>query len=119
MIRQYEIPALLKAELPAISEDNYPARITMSIYKSVQSFSDFTKHAVQDHNVNLARKCFSLAEKLYRNGDAIVKNAIENIFVFSFTSFMPNDRVEKLILQSIIPAPLYAVYMKQVMRSGC
>lgn len=119
MITQYEIPYLLKAELPAISGNEYPARINMDIYKSVQYFSDFTRHAVQDHNFNLARKCFTLAEKLYRQGDNIVRNTIENTFVFAFTSFMPNDRVEKLILKSIIPASLYTVYIKQVTGSGC
>jgi hypothetical protein len=119
MITQFEIPSLLKAALPAIAGDDYPTRTTMNIYKSVQCFSDFTRHAVQDHNFNLAKKCFALAEKLYRQGDAIVKNAIENTFVFSFTSFMPNDGIERLIVQSIIPTPLYAVYMKQVMGSSC
>ena len=119
MITQYEIPYLLKAELPAISGNDYPARINMDMYKSVQYFSDFTRHAVQDHNFNLARKCFALAEKLYRQGDNLVRNTIENTFVFAFTSFMPNDRVEKLILKSIIPASLYTVYIKQVTGSGC
>ncbi len=119
MITQYEVPSLLKEELPKISGDNYPSRITMDLYKSMQCFSDYTRSAVLDHNLHLAKKCFSLAGKLYRQGDKMVKNVIENTFVFSFTSFMPSDRVEKLILQSMIPATLYAVYMKQVMGSGC
>ncbi|WP_315820023.1 DUF7674 family protein [Paraflavitalea speifideaquila] len=119
MITQYEVPSLLKEELPTITSDNFPARLNMDVYKSMQCFSDYTKTAVLDHNFHLAKKCFSLAGKLYRQGDHMVKNVIENTFVFSFTSFMPNDRVEKLILQSMIPAVLYAVYIKQVMGSGC
>lgn len=119
MITQYEIPSLLKEELPKITGDSYPARFTMDIYKAIQCFSDYTKNAVLDHNLQLAKKCFTLAGKLYRNGDNMVKNVIENTFVFSFTSFMPKDKIEKLVLQSIIPASLYAVYVKQVMGSGC
>ena len=119
MITQYEVPSLLKEELPTIAGDQYPARFTMDVYKSMQCFSDYTKTAVLDHNLQLAKKCFALAGKLYRNGDTMVRNVIENTFVFSFTSFMPKDRIEKLILQSIIPASLYTAYMKQVMGSGC
>ncbi len=119
MITQYEVPSLLKAELPKITGDEYPARFTMDIYKSVQCFSEFTKAAVLGHNLTLARKCFAVAEKLYRQGDNIVRNTIENTFIFSFTAFMPKDRVEKLILCSLIPAPLYAAYLKQVMGTGC
>ncbi|MBO9563246.1 MAG: hypothetical protein J7621_10745 [Niastella sp.] len=119
MITQYEVTSLLKEELPRLTGDSYPSRFAMDVYKSVQCFSDYTKQAVEDHNFNLAQKCFHVAEGLYRDGDAIVKNVIENVFVFSITSFMPKDRIQKLILQSIIPASLYTVYVKQVMGSGC
>ncbi|MDF2187169.1 hypothetical protein [Paraflavitalea sp. CAU 1676] len=119
MITQYEVPALLKEALPAISEIHYPARFPMDIYKSVQSFSAYTCMAVQEHNHNLVRKCFALADKLYHQGDHLVKNVIENTYVFSFSAFMPKDKVEKLILRSMIPAALYTVYLKQVMGSGC
>lgn len=119
MITQYEVASLLKEELPAISGDQYPFRFPMDIYKSVQCFSEFTKRAVLDHDHQLARKCFSLAEKLYRQGDHLVRNVVENSFVFSFTAFMPKGKVEKLILRSMIPATLYALYMKQIMGTGC
>ncbi len=73
-------PPFSKEELPTIAGDNYPARFTMDVYKSMQCFSDYTKTAVLDHNSQLAKKCFNLAGKLYRNGDNIVKNVIENTF---------------------------------------
>lgn len=119
MITHYEVPSLLKAELPRISGDEFPARFSMDIYKSVQCFSALTREAVLGHNHHLARKCFAVAERLYRQGDNIVRSTIENTFIFSFTAFMPKDRVEKLILCSLIPAPLYAAYLKQVMGTGC
>lgn len=119
MITQYEVPYLLKAELPTITSETYPARITMDVYKSVQYFSEYTRRAVLQHNHGLARKCFGLAEILYRQGDNIVKNVIENTFVYSFSSFMPGDRIEKMIVRSLIPTTLYGIYMKQVMGSGC
>jgi len=122
MITQYEVPLLLKEEIPQM-----PAHaklvasrfITTDIYTSINSFSAYTKHAVEEHNFTLARKCFAIAEKLYRQGDAMVRLLIENVFVYSFSSFIPEIRVDKLIIKTMIPAVLYAVYIKQVTGSGC
>ena len=119
MITQYEVPSLLREELPQLAGKIQPTNVMIDVYKSVNYFTNYAKEAVRDHHFNLAKKCFILAEKLYRNGDNIVRMAIENIFVYSFSSFMPIDRIEKLILQSIIPASLNAVYLKQVTSSNC
>jgi len=113
---------LLKEAIPQI-----PVKATLQasrfiatdIYCSLNTFSDYTKHAVEDHNFNLAKKCFATAENLYSHGDGMVRLLIENIFIYSFSSMMPVDKVEKMILKTMIPTSLYAVYMKQVLSSGC
>ncbi len=119
MITQYEVPSLLKEEIPQLAGKMYLSKVSLQIYSSINYFSDYTKHAVEDHNFNLARKCFALAEKLYREGDRLVRLLIETSFIYSFSSFMPRDRAEKLIVRSIIPEKLYSIYLKQVMQSGC
>ncbi len=91
----------------------------MNVYKDLQQFTNYTRQAVDQHNYTLAKKCFCLADSLYTNGDRIVRNAIENIFVFAFSSFIPRDSIEKIILKSFIPATLYALYVKQVTGGGC
>ena len=119
MITQYEVPSLLRQEIPQLVEKTYPSKVSLEIYTSIHSFIDFTRHAVEDHNLTLAKKCFALAGNLYRNGDRMVRLIIENSFIYSFSSLMPQDRIEKLIVKSMIPDSLYAVYLKQVMSSGC
>ena len=119
MISKYEVPELIEAELHQITAGLQHNNSTIKMYKSVESLTAYTKDAVLDHNFNLSRKCFSLAERLYNNGDLVIKSAIENTFIYSFSSFMPGNKIEKIILRSIIPAKLYAVYIKQVMQSGC
>ena len=119
MITQYEVPTLLRDELPQIAGKIQSTNVMINVYNSVHSFTNYTKDAVQKHHYRIAKKCFKLAEKLYRNGDSIVKMAIENIFVYSFTSFMPNDRVEKRMVQSLIPASLNTIYQKQVTSCNC
>lgn len=119
MISQYEVPGLLKEELPRLQSKLYPMHGMLDVYRSVHDFTDYTRAAVQEHHIHTVRKCFRLAERLYRQGDTIVKLCIENIFVYAFSSFTADDRLEKLILQSFIPANLKAVYLKQVGAVGC
>lgn len=119
MITQYEVPALLRKEFAVLEEKLIPASITMDVYRSVHQLAEYTCKAVQEHHLLTAKRCFRVADQLYHYGDSVVKLCIENIFIYSFTSFMPKDRLERLILQSFIPADLNAAYTKQVTTGGC
>ena len=119
MITQYEVPDYLSHLMPAAMLQPKLGPITTSIYKDIQHLTNYTRQAVDKHNYTLAKRCFRLAEKLYNQGDVIVKNAIENIFVFSFSSIIPQGGVERIILKSYIPLTLYALYVKQVNQGGC
>lgn len=119
MITQYEVPSLMKASLSVWEEKVYPGSVTLDVYRSMHYFTDYTKKAVEEHHLITAKKCFRLADQLYHYGDSVVRMCIENIFIFSFTSFIPKDRIERLILQSFIPASLHEAYVKQVSTSGC
>lgn len=119
MITQYEVPAILREELHVMEDKMYPTNIAADVYKWVHYFTVYTRTAIQSHHIKTVKKCFKLAEQLYQYGDNVVKMCIENIFVYAFTSFIPKDRIERLILQSFIPASLNAVYLKQVSASGC
>lgn len=118
MITQYEVYSLLTTELPQLAEKNYPSRASLQMYAALNYFTDYTKHVVKDHNFGVARKCFAIAEKLYLQGDPLVRLIIENSFVYSFSSLLPQGRTERLVIKSIIPTSLYSIYIKQVMQSG-
>jgi hypothetical protein len=119
MITQYEVPTLLKEEIPQLAGKMYSSKVSLQIYSSINYFSDYTRHAVAEHNFTIAKKCFAIAEKLYREGDRLVRLLIENSFIYSFSSFLPKDRAEKLMVKSLIPEKLYSIYIKQVMQTGC
>jgi hypothetical protein len=119
MITQYEVPSLLNEELPSLENRICPVHLSVSVYKTIHDFTEYTKTAVQKHHLPMAKKCFKLAAKLYNEGDKVVRMCIENIFIYSFTSLLPEDRVERLILQSYIPDNLNAVYIKQVSACSC
>ena len=119
MITQYEVPGYLTQVLPAFASQPQLGSIGMNLYKELQHFTEYTRKAIEEHNYVLAKRCFRLAGKLYEQGDVVVQNAIDNVFVYAFTSFFPHEDVEKAIVKSIIPASLYALYIKQITRNDC
>lgn len=119
MISQYEVPGLIQDEFPQLTSQLHTSKTALDVYKSVQCFAGFTKEAVKEHNFSLSKKCFKLAEKLYNNGDLILKSVIENNFIYTFSSYMSGSKSDITLIKSIIPAAFYAIYLKQVMQSGC
>ena len=119
MITQYQAASLLKQEIPGLSKATLPVRVAVEIYSSINYFSDYTKHTLEDRDLRQARRCFVLADKLYRHGDNIVRMLIENSFVYSLISTMSTDPSKRHWVKSIIPASLYSVYLKQVNAGGC
>ncbi len=119
MITQYEAPSIIRKEIPSLSWIIHPGRASMEVYASIQDLTDCARQSVEEHDLILARQCFELAERLYRQGDNVVRMLIENIFVFAFSTFIPQEKVEHLLIRAAIPENLYAIYLKQVQESGC
>jgi hypothetical protein len=115
MLNQYEVPALIADEFPEIREPLAKLSNTNNIGKVIQLFARFTEENVQFHNLRVVEKCMRLADRIYVKGNETVKNAIENIFIFSFSTMRHLcDRIEWRIIQSRIPVTLYSTYIRQV-----
>jgi len=57
---------------------------------------------------------------LYEKGNALTRNAVENIFIYSFSTMMCNcNIVEWKVIRASMPDPLYDLYVAQVLRSKC
>ncbi len=119
MLNQYEVPACMADELPELNEELKAISPALNIFKSVQCLANFTKRKAADHDISGVKQCFSLAEKIYFNGNENVKNAMENVFIFSFSSLLNAcSREERNKLQSLMPLCLHTAYVQQVLRSG-
>lgn len=118
MITQFQVGGLLRQELPQFNLPQTITKPSLEIYAAMSAFCDYTRHAVQN-DTGLARKCFSLAETFYRNGDSLVRLAVSNIFVYSFSTLLPQDSERRKAVRTLIPASLYSIYLNQVMQPGC
>jgi len=120
MLTPLEVPALIAGKLPQIKCDLPRAGGQNSVYKSIQVLTDYTQRMALEHNFKMVQQCMTLVEKLYDKGNALVKNAIENVFIFSFSTIMSRcNAVEWRIVQSYMPSDLYALYVRQVLKSHC
>ena len=107
----------LEEALPGISKELQSSRTPCNVYKSVHIFLDYTVSQIRAHNMPVVKKCFYLADKLYSKGNTAVRNAVENVYVYSFSSFPTASAEEKKMLMGLIPGSLYTIYLKQVMHS--
>ena len=120
MLNQFEVPAFIARQLPQVSGEIYRTNIPTTAYQSIQILTDFTKRMALEHEFKMVGKCMDLMEKLYDKGNTLVRNAVENVFIFSFSTLMCNCNViEWRLIQSCMPAGLYSLYIRQVQRSNC
>ncbi|RKS03297.1 MULTISPECIES: DUF7674 family protein [unclassified Flavobacterium] len=86
-----------------------------TIYKQAERFAEITKSAIVSGNIERAKKCLALAERLFTTGSSETKNAISNVYVFSVSTFM---ELRHCSISNLFPQSLKAEYLKQINTSG-
>ena len=116
MISQEELPQFIENSMPELSDICHNEN-SHNPYRVVKQLLQYTTTNIAKHNLNAAKQCLALAEQLYRKGNNVIKNAIENVFVFSFShAFFHNDPNRKEVLD-IVPPSLYELYRRQLVNS--
>lgn len=82
-----------------------------TIYRQAERFAEITKTAIITGNINRARKCLALAERLLVNGNNETRIAITNVYVFSVSSFM---ELRHCSISNLFPNSLKAEYIRQI-----
>ncbi len=86
-----------------------------TIYKQTERFAEITKRAINAGNINRAKKCLALAERLLTTGSNETRIAISNVYLFSVSSFM---EMRHCNISNLFPKSLKAEYIKQINTSG-
>lgn len=120
VMNQYEVPALIADHIPEVKHELAEQAATGNVNNALHILTDYTFKMCKAHDLPGIQKCMKLADKIYVKGNNLVKNAVTNVFVYSFSMFrMSCNNVEWRLLQAKMPITLYSIYMQQVMRSGC
>ena len=123
MMNQYEVPSYLQDALPEMKEVLVKEGVSSNLfdpYKSVQCLTDFTLKVAHQHNIKMLKRCFMAAERLYIKGNEMIKNAINNVFIYSFSELLADctSRQERIKIQSVMPSYLYSAYVQLVLKSN-
>jgi len=116
MISQEELPVFIEKSIPELLGVIKKNKCT-NTYDVVRQMLTYTTSQVVKHNIADAKKCMTLAALLYQKGNIDVKNAIENVYVYSFSHAFFHDEDKRKEMMAIIPMQLYELYKKQVINS--
>lgn len=99
--------APLRSEIIQLSaQDNFPGII--------QSTINYLRNLLQEAKVNIIAHHIMLMEMIYKNGDAYVKDMIENLFVRSFESFKKRAKIAHWkLLYRYMPVSFQMIYNDQ------
>ena len=86
-----------------------------SVCKQAERFAEITKKAIITGNIIRAKKCLTLAEKLFETGSNETRNAISNVYIYSVSSFM---ELKNCSISNLFPKSLKAEYIRQINTSG-
>ena len=116
MINQQELTGYVEKAIPELTTLIEQSKCR-NAYDVVRQLFQYTTSQILKHNINAAKKCFSVAEQLYNLGNTVVKNAIENVYVYSFSQAFFCDESKRKEVMEFLPLPLYELYKKQVINS--
>lgn len=116
MIDQTELPIYMQRVIPELS-GSLNNENCKNVYNTVRLLSDYTSTNIVNQNFKNVKKCLAIAEKIYNKGNAAVKGAIENVYIYSFSHMLFKDEAKKRILLGLIPINLYTLYVKQMLNS--
>lgn len=118
-MNQYEIPAMLEDELPAIAPSLKENAVTGNVTQAIKVLAHYTRSLLSLHDLPAVVKCLQVADKIYEKGNQVVRNAVENVFVYSFSGLQcACNKVEWKVIQARMPLSLYSAYVRQIYKSG-
>jgi phage-related protein len=88
-------------------------------YSIIRTFTERIKNMIRQNDRNLLFRSLQKMDKIYNDGDSVLKNAIETNFIYSldnFTAFCSRDD-RKMIFSHISP-DLQKVYSRQIYSHG-
>lgn len=105
--------------IPESQEEFKDSYKTKTPFMVISVFTKQIKKLIKDHDQKILMKSIIKMNLLYSKGDQALKNAIENIFVYSLDSltFCCEPSYKNLIFEKMSPT-LQNNYLRQVYKSG-
>ena len=115
MISRYEVSHVINDALNTSLKGLRPhlqclnLDLSLDMYTSMHDLTRLAQHAAVAHDALLLKKCMDIAERLYKEGEHLVQDVVENIFIYELSS---------KVAKGILPKTFYDVYLKQMISSN-
>jgi hypothetical protein len=118
MITEIQVRKILQREFPEMNCGGETLSNPNNVYKTIACFVDFTRQLIDKGNINSVKRCLKLAERMLDDGNNTVKNAIENVYVYSLGIVIDLSVPTTNKLKKIFNGSLKKEYYRQVSASG-
>lgn len=108
----------IAAAIPNSEDEIYTVAKSNETYKLIAVFTNNIKTIIKMKDQLSLKKCLKLMEELYKKGDTSTRNAIENIFIFSYDYMLKYNMHDTRLMIKILPKNLKKAYIHQIYRSG-
>jgi hypothetical protein len=104
--------------IPDIENELRESKVQNSFH-AIQTFTERIKNMIRQNDRNLLFNCLKKVNKIYANGDNVMKNAIENTFIYSLDNFTVfcSEEYRKMIF-ACISEDLKKIYTRQIYCHG-
>ena len=109
-----DVIELLSMILPAGTGIQKPC----NVYNTLSRFSEFTKDLIKAQHLKEVKHCFTIVDTLLRKGNAHVRNAVENSYLFSLSALLDTTSLKSPVIKNLLPDSLKHEYMRQLNASG-
>ncbi|MBV7528550.1 hypothetical protein [Chitinophaga sp. sic0106] len=82
------------------------------VSKVIHSFADYTGQMIRLGKTAEVQRCFTMAAVLYHNGSALLKNAIESVYIYALSPMMQYQT------KNLLPATLRRIRTHHLQTAG-
>ncbi len=110
MLPDNTIAAIIGSQIPELTMTLQTLR-KPALYKIIHAYTDYTSSMIRKQDWIEVKKCCAFAGVLYRNGSQVLRNAIENVYVYGLSPLLPMYRHQETAL---LPVSLQSVRVQQL-----
>jgi hypothetical protein len=115
MISRYEVSQIIDESLKYHLKELHPITHCLNLdpgfdlYTAMHDLTALAKKSASHHDLTTLKQCLTVAEKLYREGEHIVQDVVENTFIYELSPKISKD---------VLPKSFYNVYIRQLMKGN-
>lgn len=113
MLPDSKISQLISLQIPGLTYVMWQYRVTGPLYEVIHVFADYTKRMIHGGQLKEAKRCFTIAGVLYRNGSGLLRNAIESVYLYGISPMLDTVQGNRP-LKELLPATLQHLRIQHI-----